>query len=248
MIRLDALGGKTGSEVLDDLKAQYIVAFFILLADKAGSRAIPADLNARISARFADEWCKAFEIEIVKGRTAPIITSVAEHCVLSRRFTALPEVNTAILGETPSVPLDDWVRGYFQKLRRAGAPGKYENRDQGDKRVPHVVRLEWSRQADQDHLCRVCSRRGEASATRSRVPRARARRLRWHCTISELPERRLLHATRILPDRDRRGQPVVSNGIAISVIHRFAHEALKILSIHDALARSYSSRSASYLS
>jgi hypothetical protein len=40
-----------------------------------------------------------------------------------------------------------------------------------------------------------------------------------HGAISGLPERRLLHAAHILPDCGRRGQPVVSNGIAMSVEH-----------------------------
>ena len=51
-----------------------------------------------------------------------------------------------------------------------------------------------------------------------------------HCAISGLPERRLLHAAHILPDRDRRGQPVVSNGIAMSVIHHTAYD-LNLLGI-----------------
>jgi len=45
-----------------------------------------------------------------------------------------------------------------------------------------------------------------------------------HCAISGLPERRLLHAAHILPDRDERGLPVVSNGIAMSVIHHTAYD------------------------
>ena len=44
------------------------------------------------------------------------------------------------------------------------------------------------------------------------------------CALTGLPERRLLHAAHILPDRDRRGQPVVSNGIAMSVLHHTAFD------------------------
>ena len=51
-----------------------------------------------------------------------------------------------------------------------------------------------------------------------------------HCAISGLPERRLLHAAHILPDRDERGLPVVSNGIAMSVIHHTAYD-LNLLGI-----------------
>jgi len=51
-----------------------------------------------------------------------------------------------------------------------------------------------------------------------------------HCAISGLPERRLLHAAHILRDRDKRGLPVVSNGIAMSVIHHTAYD-LNLLGI-----------------
>jgi putative restriction endonuclease len=45
------------------------------------------------------------------------------------------------------------------------------------------------------------------------------------CAVSGLPEPRLLVAAHIIPDRDRRGQPEVSNGIAMSVLHHTAYDA-----------------------
>ena len=45
------------------------------------------------------------------------------------------------------------------------------------------------------------------------------------CAISGLPEPRLLVAAHIIPDRDRRGQPEVPNGIAMSVLHHTAYDA-----------------------
>lgn len=53
---------------------------------------------------------------------------------------------------------------------------------------------------------------------------------RGRCALSNLPERRLLHAAHILPDRDERGQPVVSNGISMSVLHHSAYD-LNLLGI-----------------
>jgi putative restriction endonuclease len=50
------------------------------------------------------------------------------------------------------------------------------------------------------------------------------------CAITGLPERRLLHAAHILPDRDTRGLPLVSNGIAMSVLHHCAYD-LNLLGI-----------------
>ncbi len=44
------------------------------------------------------------------------------------------------------------------------------------------------------------------------------------CAISGLPERRLLQAAHILPDRDVRGQPVANNGIALSSLHHHAFD------------------------
>lgn len=44
------------------------------------------------------------------------------------------------------------------------------------------------------------------------------------CALTGLPEKRLLHAAHILPDLDRRGQPVVNNGIAMSVLHHSAYD------------------------
>ena len=48
---------------------------------------------------------------------------------------------------------------------------------------------------------------------------------RNRCAISGLPEPRLLVAAHIIPDRDRRGQPEVTNGIAMSVLHHSAYDA-----------------------
>ena len=45
------------------------------------------------------------------------------------------------------------------------------------------------------------------------------------CAISGLPEPRLLVAAHIIPDRDRRGQPEVPNGIAMSVLYHTAYDA-----------------------
>ena len=45
------------------------------------------------------------------------------------------------------------------------------------------------------------------------------------CAVSGLPERRLLHAAHILPDRDERGLPVIGNGIAMSTLHHAAYDA-----------------------
>jgi len=44
------------------------------------------------------------------------------------------------------------------------------------------------------------------------------------CALTGLPEKRLLHAAHILPDRDQRGQPMVTNGIAMSVLHHTAYD------------------------
>ncbi len=44
------------------------------------------------------------------------------------------------------------------------------------------------------------------------------------CALTGLPEKRLLHAAHIMPDRDCRGQPVVNNGIAMSVLHHTAYD------------------------
>jgi putative restriction endonuclease len=46
----------------------------------------------------------------------------------------------------------------------------------------------------------------------------------YRCAITGLPERRLVHAAHILPDRDVRGQPQVQNGIAMSVLHHEAYD------------------------
>lgn len=73
------------------------------------------------------------------------------------------------------------------------------------------------------------------------------------CAVSDLPERRLLHAAHILPDRDERGLPVIGNGIAMSPLHHAAYDAnllgidpdgrIKIdadlLSIHDGSTLEY---------
>lgn len=45
------------------------------------------------------------------------------------------------------------------------------------------------------------------------------------CAITGLPEKRLLHAAHILPDRDERGLPIISNGIAMTVLHHSAYDA-----------------------
>ena len=45
------------------------------------------------------------------------------------------------------------------------------------------------------------------------------------CAVSGLPERRLLHAAHILPDRDERGLPVIGNGIAMSTLYHAAYDA-----------------------
>ena len=45
------------------------------------------------------------------------------------------------------------------------------------------------------------------------------------CAVSGLPERRLLHAAHILPDRDQRGLPVIGNGIAMSTLHHATYDA-----------------------
>ncbi len=45
------------------------------------------------------------------------------------------------------------------------------------------------------------------------------------CAVSGLPERRLLHAAHILPDREERGLPVISNGIAMTTLHHAAYDA-----------------------
>jgi putative restriction endonuclease len=50
------------------------------------------------------------------------------------------------------------------------------------------------------------------------------------CAVSGLPERRLLHAAHIMPDRDERGQPKVNNGIAMTVLHHSAYD-LNLLGI-----------------
>lgn len=50
------------------------------------------------------------------------------------------------------------------------------------------------------------------------------------CAVSGLPEKRLLHAAHIVPDRDERGLPVVTNGIAMSVLHHTAYD-LNLLGI-----------------
>lgn len=44
------------------------------------------------------------------------------------------------------------------------------------------------------------------------------------CALTGLPEKRLLHAAHILPELDRRGEPVVNNGIAMSVLHHSTYD------------------------
>ncbi len=44
------------------------------------------------------------------------------------------------------------------------------------------------------------------------------------CAVSGIAERRLVQAAHVLPDRDVRGQPVISNGIAMSVLHHAAYD------------------------
>jgi putative restriction endonuclease len=45
------------------------------------------------------------------------------------------------------------------------------------------------------------------------------------CAITGIPEKRLLHAAHILPDRDERGLPIISNGIAMTVLHHSAYDS-----------------------
>lgn len=45
------------------------------------------------------------------------------------------------------------------------------------------------------------------------------------CAVSGLPERRLLQAAHILPDRDERGLPVIGNGIAMTALHHAAYDS-----------------------
>lgn len=98
----------------------------------------------------------------------------------------------------------------------------------------------------------IDARRYVAVAAKRRLHQAVFRELvldayNGRCAVSGLPERRLLHAAHILPDRDERGLPVIGNGIAMSPLHHAAYDAnllginpdghIKInadlLSIHD---------------
>ncbi len=52
---------------------------------------------------------------------------------------------------------------------------------------------------------------------------------RGRCSLSGLPEKRLLDAAHIIPDADEQlGQPVVPNGLPLSKIHHAAFDAYLI--------------------
>jgi putative restriction endonuclease len=44
------------------------------------------------------------------------------------------------------------------------------------------------------------------------------------CAISNLPVPQLLQAAHIIPDRDRRGRPEVTNGLCLSTLHHNAYD------------------------
>lgn len=46
----------------------------------------------------------------------------------------------------------------------------------------------------------------------------------WRCTITGLPIQSLLQAAHILPDRDERGRPEVTNGLCLSILHHTAYD------------------------
>lgn len=50
------------------------------------------------------------------------------------------------------------------------------------------------------------------------------RAYRERCTICRLRETSLLHASHILPDRDRRGEASIKNGLSLCVIHHEAYD------------------------
>lgn len=45
-----------------------------------------------------------------------------------------------------------------------------------------------------------------------------------HCAISNLPIPDLLQAAHIIPDRDERGRPEISNGLCLSTLHHTAYD------------------------
>ena len=44
------------------------------------------------------------------------------------------------------------------------------------------------------------------------------------CAISNLPVSQLLQAAHIIPDRDERGRPEVTNGLCLSTLHHTAYD------------------------
>ncbi len=48
------------------------------------------------------------------------------------------------------------------------------------------------------------------------------------CSICRLPRRELLDAAHILPDRDPRGEPIVTNGLALCKLHHGAYDSLLV--------------------
>ena len=74
------------------------------------------------------------------------------------------------------------------------------------------------------------TRRYTVAAVKRRLHQAIFRELvldayEGRCALSGLSERRLVHAAHILPDRDERGLPTITNGIAMSALHHAAYDA-----------------------
>jgi len=67
----------------------------------------------------------------------------------------------------------------------------------------------------------LATRRVHQEAFRQRVLRAYERR----CAVCRLRHEELLDAAHIIPDRDPRGEPVVSNGLSLCKIHHSAFDA-----------------------
>lgn len=101
-----------------------------------------------------------------------------------------------------------------QALRCEVAVGTVDqlNRDDAQRRVIEPIKRRYSTVAAKQRL--------HQAEFRELVLDAYGRR----CAISNLPVQTLLQAAHIIPDRDERGRPEVSNGLCLSTLHHSAYD------------------------
>ncbi len=93
-----------------------------------------------------------------------------------------------------------------------------DDRQIGSQAEPRVVdRVAEARRA---YVTTLTLRRLHQQSFRLRVLRA----YREHCAVCRLRHRELLEASHILPDRHEKGEPLVSNGIALCSLHHAAFD------------------------